>query len=154
MHFQEKILDQHERTLSIQTDTKETQQKRTAIAERRTMVAEKQLMALESHLRAERIRTLKSDVENFRKQHNLLKQQFVNHCKTHPEKDKRDHKSRRKGHKERVAHRGENIDSDSDESADSQAPLLNEMEGIKRLLEDSKKNLESSERSLSFKESN
>jgi hypothetical protein len=72
MHFQEKILDldQHERTLSMQTDTKETRQKRTAIAERRTMVAEKQLMALESHLRAERIRTLKSDVENFRKENN------------------------------------------------------------------------------------
>jgi hypothetical protein len=166
VQFQEKFMEQHERTIVIQNKTSESQQKRIKTAEKRASIAEKQLMALESHLRTERlqqakqekemkIRILESDIQagmenvkNLKKEHSLLKQRFVNHCKRSNEAAKQDHRARRKDHNERVAARSDNIDSDSDESLDSQAPLLNEIEGVKAVLDHANKRLEANEESL------
>jgi hypothetical protein len=71
------------RSLTIQTENHKSQQKRDTIAET-------QYMALEFALRAERIRSVEQDVkvgmhdiQNLTKDHSLLKQKFVKHCKKH-----------------------------------------------------------------------
>jgi hypothetical protein len=148
-----------EKNLSIQTAIQKSQEKRLTIAKN-------QCTALESALRAERTRTLDQDIEvrirtleqdiqtgmvdvkNFSKEYSLLKQDFLKHCKCHPEMDQRDHNARRKSHQERIAARGDNIDSDSDESLDSQAPLINEIEALKALVKYSKNRLAANEESL------
>jgi hypothetical protein len=77
-----------------------------------------------------------------------LKQKLVKHCKAHNEPDKQDPKTRRKAHKERNAARGENVESDSDDTLDSQAPLIDEIDSVKARLKLAKELLKVKQDSL------
>jgi hypothetical protein len=75
------------------------------------------------------------DVQNLTKDHSLLKQKFVKHCKSHADPDKQNYKTRRKTHQESIAVCGDNNDSDSDETLDSQAPLMDEINTVRARLQ-------------------
>jgi hypothetical protein len=104
---------------------------------------------LERRVAAMRIRMFEQDfdtrmleIKNLSKEHGVLKQEFAKHCKSHQEKDKQDPKARRKAHRERFAAREDNnIDSDAENSKDSQALLMEKIEAVKTSLKHAKKRL-------------
>jgi hypothetical protein len=75
-----------------------------------------------------------------------LKKQFVEHCRKHPVAEKRDHKARLQGHRERVSARGAGATIDSDiDSDDTQASLLREFDEADSRLKRAKKELKDAE---------
>jgi hypothetical protein len=106
-----------------------------------TVAATKQSNANQKVARTFAINKWMQDSNRLTAMHRDLKKQFQDHCKNHLDREKQDHKVRHKSHKERVAERGDDIDSDSDESQDTQAELLNEIDDIGNQLKFAKKEL-------------
>jgi hypothetical protein len=59
-----------------------------------------------------------------------LKKKFQNHCGRNSDGEKQNWRARRKAHEKRVKQRGDNFGSDSSDSEESQATLLDELEQV------------------------
>jgi hypothetical protein len=59
-----------------------------------------------------------------------LKKKFQRHCEKDSNEEKQNHRARRKSHEKRAEERGENFDSDSLDSEDSQASLLDDLQHV------------------------
>jgi hypothetical protein len=95
-----RIIAIQEKNLATRADNQKSQQYRNAIAEKQLMAFEKQQKTLESALRSEKNRAFKKDIEarvrlleqdvktgmidvnNLKKERSLLKQTFMQHCKS------------------------------------------------------------------------
>jgi hypothetical protein len=136
---QERTLEFHKQMLEIQKQTLEVQKQRAA-------TARAQLRAFQYAARFQAITTWRQESERLSKKRKTLKEEFVDHCKYHPKKEKQDHKARLKGHRARIFSKGSTDSLDSDiESVDSQASLLNELDETNTLLRKAKKGLKDAE---------
>jgi hypothetical protein len=111
------------KSLQIQTEGHQLQKNRAAIAE-------KQLVVFQAAVRMEGMSTWMGKVKDLTKEYKLLKKKFQNHCGRNSDGEKQNWRARRKAHEMRVKQRGDNFGSDSSDSEESQATLLDELEQV------------------------
>jgi hypothetical protein len=103
----------------------------------RAAIAEKQLGALQDALRTHKaavrtngISVWTGKIKRLRKEQRDLKKKFQQHCEKDSNEEKQSHRARRKAHEKRAEEKGENFDSDSLDSEDSQASLLDDLQHV------------------------
>lgn len=128
-------------TLEFQKDSREVQQQRAA-------TAREHLLAYQSAARVQAIKTWTEEVDRFHQKRKSLKKQFADHCKNHPQEDKQDPRNRIKNHKARVVARGATVIDSDNESDDTQASLLRELDDADDRLAKAKKELAEAEDSI------
>lgn len=127
--------------LVLQEQCHELDSKAYELKVKRAVAAGKQSNAIQRVARTDSITKWTQESNRLTNIYNAKKKEFAEHCKIHPVEENRDHKARRKGHRERVALKGDNTDSDSEDSLDTQAALLNVIDSTGAQLTLAKKEL-------------